>query len=81
MTIVAAARYEITCLESKKSAEVTKNIPFDWNEKITDFLKQSEIMVLKKTKKNERLLVLNAAGFDACYLVPERGMTMAAALD
>lgn len=54
MTIVAAARYEITCLESKKSAEVTKNIPFDWNEKITDFLKQSEIMVLKKTKKNER---------------------------
>ena len=54
MTIVAAARYEVTCLESKKSAEVTKNIPFDWNEKITDFLKQSEIMVLKKTKKNER---------------------------
>ena len=43
MTIVAAARYEVTCLESKKSAEVTKNIPFDWNEKITDFLKQSEI--------------------------------------
>lgn len=54
MTIVAAARYEVTCLESKKSAEVTRNIPFDWNEKITDFLKQSEITVLKKTKKNER---------------------------
>ena len=53
MTIVAAARYEVTCLESKKSAEVTRNIPFDWNEKITDFLKQSEITVLKKTKKND----------------------------
>lgn len=54
MTIVAAARYEVTCLESKKSVEVTRNIPFDWNEKITDFLKRSEIKVLKKTKKNER---------------------------
>ena len=61
MTIVAAARYEVTCLESKKSAEVTRNIPFDWNEKITDFLKQSEITVLKKTKKmNERSIFVRS---------------------
>ena len=39
------------------------------------------LLYTSKTKKNERLLVLNAAGFDTCYLVPERGMTMAAALD
>ena len=54
MTIVAAACYEVTYLESKKTADITRKIPVDWTEKIHEFLKQSEITVLKKTKKNER---------------------------
>lgn len=46
MTIVAAADY----LSSLRSG----SFPEDWKEKATTFLEQSEINIVKKTKKNEK---------------------------
>lgn len=53
MTIVAAASYRVTLLESALSAEVTKEIPASWNGKIEEFMGLEHIVVLKKTKRSE----------------------------
>ena len=53
MTIVAAASYRVTLLESAKSAEITKEIPASWKTKIEEFMGQENIVVLKKTKRSE----------------------------
>lgn len=53
MTIVAAASYRVTLLESAKSAEITKEIPASWMTKIEEFMGQESIVVLKKTKRSE----------------------------
>lgn len=53
MTIVAAASYRVTLLESIKSAEVTRKLPDSWKGKIEEFQAQKEIVVLKKTKRSE----------------------------
>lgn len=66
MTIVAAARYEVTSLASKKSGEITKPIPSDWQLKIQQFLDQPEIMVIKKTKKNEREINIRPLIYEMC---------------
>ncbi len=60
MTIVAAAEYEVSFLESAKSAYDTISIgdaftkDSDCEKLIEDFLSQDEIIVLKKSKKQER---------------------------
>lgn len=54
MTIVAAADYKVTLLESVKTSEKTKNIPDDWKVKTDEFLNQSQIIVMKKTKRSEK---------------------------
>jgi radical SAM-linked protein len=53
MTIVAAASYRVTLLESAKSAEVTRAFPAIWQSKIEEFLGQESIVVLKRTKRSE----------------------------
>ena len=54
MTITAAADYLITLPESRKTSEIVRDIPGDWNEKLQSFMAQNEIVVLKKTKKSEK---------------------------
>ena len=54
MTIVAAADYKVTLLESFRTSEVTKDIPEDWKEKTAEFMNLSEIVVMKKTKRSEK---------------------------
>ena len=54
MTITAAADYHVYPLLSIKSSENRLKIPEEWSEKIADFMKQEEIIVLKKTKKSEK---------------------------
>ncbi|GFI42427.1 hypothetical protein IMSAGC018_00088 [Lachnospiraceae bacterium] len=53
MTLVAAASYRVTLLESAKSAEITRELPDSWQSKIEAFQKQESIVVLKKTKRSE----------------------------
>lgn len=53
MTIVAAAGYRATLLESAKSADITRAFPDFWRAKLADFLSQERIVVLKKTKRSE----------------------------
>lgn len=53
MTIVAAASYRATLLESAKSAETAKEIPAAWKTKIEEFMGQESIVVLKRTKRSE----------------------------
>ena len=53
MTLVAAASYRVTLLESAKSAEITRELPDSWQSKIEAFQKQETIVVLKKTKRSE----------------------------
>lgn len=53
MTIVAAASYRVTLLLSSRSADITRAFPDSWESKIDEFLKQKNIVVLKKTKRSE----------------------------
>ncbi len=53
MTIVAGARYEVTLLESAKSADITRAFPSSWQTKLEDFMGQESIVVLKRTKRSE----------------------------
>ena len=48
MTIVAAASYRVTLLESVRSADVTRAFPDSWEAKIEGFLNQKHIVVLKR---------------------------------
>ena len=54
MTIVAAAEYEVSLLESAKSSDVTKEISDEWKTKINEFMAQPVIMIMKKTKRSEK---------------------------
>lgn len=54
MTIVAAAEYEVTLLESKKTSDVTLSISDEWKEKVESFMNQPEICILKQTKRSEK---------------------------
>ena len=53
MTIVAAAGYRAVLLESAKSADIPRAFPESWKEKMTEFLRQDSIVVLKRTKRSE----------------------------
>ena len=54
MTIVAAAEYAVSLLESNKTSDITKDITDEWKEKIAAFMDQPEIRVLKQTKRSEK---------------------------
>lgn len=54
MSIVAAAEYEASFLESLRSADVTRALPAGCEKKIEELLRREQILVVKKTKKNER---------------------------
>lgn len=54
MTLVAAADYHVALLESRKSSEITRPIPTEWEKQIEAFMNQPEIMILKKTKRSEK---------------------------
>ena len=54
MTIVSAADYRVTLLESHKTADVTLKIPEHWKDRANAFLSQPHITVWKKTKKSEK---------------------------
>lgn len=54
MTIVAAAKYQVTLQESFKSSDIIKKIPGLWQGKVTNFMNQPEIVVLKRTKRSEK---------------------------
>ena len=60
MTITAAAEYEVTLLESGKSAEKKKSIPAGWGKLAEEFLARDEIMVMKKTKRSEKEVDIKA---------------------
>ena len=60
MTITAAAEYEVTLLESGKSAEKKKSIPAEWGKLAEEFLARDEIMVMKKTKRSEKEVDIKA---------------------
>ena len=54
MTIVDAADYKVTLLESFKSSDVMLPVPQDWSEKVDFFMSQPQIVVWKKTKRSEK---------------------------
>lgn len=54
MTIVAAAGYEVSFLESAKSVDNKTELPPECGKHIREFLLEPQIMVLKKTKRSER---------------------------
>ncbi len=54
MTIVAAASYRVTLLESRKTSEITMALPEEWQERVEAFMAQPEIVVMKKTKRSEK---------------------------
>ncbi|MGN1267517.1 MAG: TIGR03936 family radical SAM-associated protein [Dorea sp.] len=54
MTITAAADYLVTLPETRKTSDIIKEVPAEWNEKVKAFMGQDEIVVLKKTKKSEK---------------------------
>ena len=54
MTIVAAASYRVTLLESAKSADIARPLPDSWLTKLEAFSKQENIVVLKRTKRSEK---------------------------
>ena len=54
MTIVDAADYKVTVLESFKSSDVMLPVPQDWSEKVDFFMSQPQIVVWKKTKRSEK---------------------------
>ena len=54
MTIVDAADYKVTLLESFKSSDVMLPVPQDWSEKVDSFMSQPQIVVWKKTKRSEK---------------------------
>jgi len=54
MTIVAAAEYAVSLLESNKTSDITKEITDEWKEKIAAFMAQPEIRILKQTKRSEK---------------------------
>ena len=54
MTIVAAAEYEVSLLESNKTSDITCDISDEWKEKLQKFMGQSEINIVKKTKRSEK---------------------------
>lgn len=54
MTIVAAADYRVSLLDSRRSSDITKKLPEEWKKKIEAFMEQPEITVMKKTKRSER---------------------------
>ena len=54
MTIVDAADYKVTLLESFKSSDVMLPVPQDWSEKVDSFMDQPQIVVWKKTKRSEK---------------------------
>ncbi|MGF0032886.1 TIGR03936 family radical SAM-associated protein [Bariatricus sp. SGI.154] len=54
MTIVAAAKYQVTLQESFKTSDAIKRIPDLWQEKVVNFMNQPEIVVLKRTKRSEK---------------------------
>ena len=54
MTIVAAAEYAVSLLESGKTSDITCEITDAWKEKITEFMAQPEIRILKQTKRSEK---------------------------
>ncbi len=54
MTIVAAAEYEVTFLESEKTSDIRIGLPGDCKKQIEDFLCQKQMIVWKKSKKSER---------------------------
>lgn len=54
MTVVAAADYKVTLLESAKTSEIVRAIPKEWVENTQRFLDQPQIMVMKKTKRSEK---------------------------
>lgn len=57
MALVAAADYEVKFREGMEPA-------VDWQEKVTAFLEQPEIMIVKKTKKNEKEVDLKPFLYD-----------------
>lgn len=54
MTIVAAAEYEVTFLESEKTSDIRIDLPRECKKQVKDFLCQEQIVVTKKSKKSER---------------------------
>ena len=54
MTIVAAAEYAVSLLESNKASDITKDISDEWKEQIASFMAQPEIRILKQTKRSEK---------------------------
>jgi len=54
MTIVAAAEYAVSLLESNKTSDIKKEITEEWKEKIAAFMAQPEIRILKQTKRSEK---------------------------
>lgn len=54
MTVVAAADYEVTLLESAKTSEITRPVPDTWKNACAGFLAQPQILVMKKTKRSEK---------------------------
>ncbi len=73
MTIVAAADYRVTLLESVKTSDITRPLPADWNERIQTFLEQPEITVLKKTKRSEKEVNIRPMIFRMEVLPGEQG--------
>ncbi len=54
MTITAAAAYEISMLQSRKSMDETIPVPKEWSVSLTSFLSSDNLTVRKKTKRSER---------------------------
>lgn len=54
MTIVAAASYRVSLLESARSADITRAFPDSWRPKMEAFSGQESIVVLKRTKRSEK---------------------------
>ncbi len=54
MSIVAAAEYEVSLLESAKSSELTVEITKEWEIQTEAFMAQPEIRILKQTKRSEK---------------------------
>jgi len=64
MTIVAAAEYAVSILESNKTSDITKDISNEWREKIAAFMAQTEIRIMKQTKRSEKEVDIKPMIFD-----------------
>ncbi len=74
MTITAAADYIVTLPETRKTSEITKQVPEDWHEKLQKFMAQDAIEILKKTKKSEKEVDIKPMIYD--LKIVENGIYM-----